>query len=183
MAVLDNNVYFIGGDLDNLRSDEVFRWNVESNTLSDFANLPQPRVGARGTIVNNDLYIFGGTDRLLTENEPYNSILKLSLDGSSEIETFEMNKGVTFTFVQKYQNLIYVAGRIDHETGSEATVGVFNTLDNTYRELQTNLTNESGFDTIHQMCVTNGKMYIVYGGFGTDNGGQLPEWEILVSDL
>ena len=100
-----------------------------------------------------------------------------------------MNQAIDFTFVQKFQNLIYVAGRIEVRDGSgtiigrESTIGVFNTLDNTYQELSTNLANASGFDTIHQMCIINGKMYIIYGNQGIDNGGQFNEWEVLVSDL
>mgnify|MGYP000695501368 FL=1 len=67
--------------------------------------------------------------------------------------------------------------------GRDSTIGVFNTSDNSFVELATNLTNDSDFDTIHQMCVFNDKMYIVYGNEGTDNGGQFNEWEVLVSDL
>jgi hypothetical protein len=33
------------------------------------------------------------------------------------------------------------------------------------------------------MCILNGKMYIIYGESGVDNGGQFNEWEVLVSDL
>ena len=92
-------------------------------------------------------------------------------------------------FVEKFQNLIYVAGQIytkdenNEIISNNPTVGVYNTLDNTYQELSTNLNNTSGFETIHQMCILNGKMYIIYGENGVDNGGQFNEWEVLVSDL
>mgnify|MGYP003310523480 FL=1 len=62
------------------------------------------------------------------------------------------------------------------------TIGVYDTSENTYQELSTNLTNTSGYDTIHQMCILNGKMYIIYGEnyYGID---EPKVWEVLVSDL
>lgn len=188
ISVLDNDAYIIGGDLNDVEGDKVFKWNLDSQTLTEFATLPEPKSGARGTIVNDNMYVFGGSETFFG-GTPTNTIYKVGLNNSSSIETFQMNQAIDFTFVQKFQNLIYVAGRIEVRDGSgatigrESTIGVFNTLDNTYQELTSNLTNASGFDTIHQMCIFNGKMYIIYGNEGTDNGGQFNEWEVLVSDL
>lgn len=188
ISVLDNDVYIIGGDLNDVEGDKIFKWNLNSQTLTEFATLPEPRSGARGTIVNDNMYVFGGSETFFG-GTPTNTIYKVDINNSSSIETFQMNQAINFTFVQKFQNLIYVAGRIEVRDGSgttigrESTIGVFNTLDNTYQELTSNLTNVSGFDTIHQMCIFNGKMYIVYGAGGTDNGGQFYEWEVLVSNL
>lgn len=188
ISVLDGNVYIIGGDVDNVESNQIFSWNIDSQTLDAFATLPEPKSGAGGTIVHDTMYVFGGTDTLFGDT-PTNTIYKLSINNPSDIETFRMNKAINFTFVRQFQNLIYVAGQIHikDESGTtvarESTIGVFNTLDHTYQELTTNLTNTSGFDTIHQMCIVNDKMYIIYGNQGTDTGGQFPEWDVLVSDL
>jgi hypothetical protein len=67
------------------------------------------------------------------------------------------------------------------ETGFNPIVGVYNTSNNTYQKLNTNLTNTSGLSTIHQMCIVNDKMYIIFGdrGESNDNG----QWDVLVSDL
>ncbi len=187
ISVLDDDAYLIGGDVSDVENNKIFKWNLESQTLTDFTTLPEPRSGARGTIVNDYMYVFGGSE--MGFGTGTNTIYKVSIDNPSSIETFQMNKDINFTFVQKFQNLIYVAGLINVTDssglliGRESTIGVFNTLDNTYQELASNLTNASGFDTIHQMCIFNGKMYIIYGNEGTDNGGQFNEWDVLVSDL
>ena len=189
ISVLDDDAYIIGGDLREVEDDKIFKWDINSETLSEFTTLPEEKNGARGTIVNDNLYVFGGSETLLGFGTPTNTIYKVSTNNPSQIETFQMNKAINFTFVQKYQNLIYVAGRIEvvdntgATTGREATIGVFNTIDNTYQELVTNLTNFSGFDTIHQMCILNGKMYVIYGNEGVNKGGQFPGWDVLVSDL
>ncbi|MCV6630326.1 MAG: hypothetical protein OIF50_10790 [Flavobacteriaceae bacterium] len=188
ISVLDNDAYIIGGDLNNEESDKVFKWNMDTKTLSEFATMPEPRSGARGTIVNDNLYVFGGSPEFFGDAAA-NTIYKINTKNPSEIESFQMNRPIHFTFVQKHQNLIYVAGRIeviDSEgtvIGREHSIGVFNTLDNSYQELTSNLTKTGDYDTIHQMCVFNGKMYVIYGGEGTDNGGQFNQWEVLVSDL
>jgi len=189
MAVLDNDAYIIGGDLTEIESNKIFKWNLESETLTEFATLPETKSGARATIVNNNLYVFGGGDKFLGL-VPSNKIHKIDISNGTQIDTFQMNKAMNYTFIQKYQHLIYVAGQIwtpndigGFENNIQTSVGVFNTIDNTYQELTTNLTNTTGGETIHQMCIFNGKMYIVYGDKGTDNGGQYPEWDVLVADL
>ncbi len=188
VAVLDGNIYIIGGDLNDVEGDKVFKWDTNTETLVEFATMPEARSGARGTIVDGYLYVFGGSTKLLG-NPAKKTIYKIEIANPTNIEAFEMNKEIDFTFVQKRQNLIYVAGRIEVRdndgmtTGRESTIGVFNTIDNTYTELNSNLTNSDGFETIHQMCVLNNKMYIIYGNEGVDKGGQFNEWEVLVSDL
>ncbi len=188
MSALNNDAYIIGGDLNDIDSNKIFKWSIDTQTLSEFATLPESKSGARGSIVNDNLFIFGGSEAYYGDT-PTNTIYKVNIENPSTIETFQMNQTIDFTFVQKFQNLIYVAGQILVKDGSgtiigrDSTIGVFNTSDNSFVELATNLTNDSDFDTIHQMCVFNDKMYIVYGNEGTDNGGQFNEWEVLVSDL
>lgn len=189
ISVLDEDVYIIGGDLDDLEGEKIFKWNLDSETLSDFTSLPVPRTGARATIVNNDMYVFGGGTAFAKNNNPSDSIFKIDVTNPSQIDVFKMNKVIDFTFVQKYQNLIYVAGKIEEKDaagdliGRTFTIGVFNTQDNTYQELATNLTNPNNTNSIHQMCVFNDKMYIIFGANGEDKGGDFREWEVLVSDL
>jgi len=186
MAVLDNDAYIVGGDLNEVESNKIFKWNLESETLTEFATLPETKSGARATFVNDHLYVFGGQEEF-GESVASDKIHKVALSDGSQIETFQMNKAMNYTFVQKHEHLIYVAGQIDIPSDAEfkveTTIGVFNTLDNTYQELATNLTNTTNQKTIHQMCIFNGKIYIVYGDKGTDNGGQFKEWDVLVADL
>ena len=145
--------------------------------------MPEARFYADGTIVNDNLYVFGGCPQFIPCNAS-TTAYKINISNPSNVETFEISQTINIAFVRRFQDLIYVAGQIftsdanDQTTAVNPTLGVYNTSDNTYQELSTNLTNTSGFDTIHQMCIVNGKMYIIYGG--QDNGGQ---WEVLVSDL
>ena len=187
-SVQGNDIFIIGGDLDEIEGDQVFRWNLETQTLDNFATLPEPRSGARSAIIDDNLYIFGGTTAFIS-GDPSNTIFRVNLNTPTQIDTFELDRNINFTWAHAYQNLIYLAGQIiiededGNQIGREATIGIFNTLDNTYQELDTNLTNPSGSDTIHQMCIFNNQMYIIYGNQGEDNGGQFNEWEVLVSDL
>ena len=185
-ADLDGDIYLIGGDLDELEANKVFKWSLDSQILTEFALLPLPRSGARGTILDGSMYVFGGSGTFF--GIPSNAIYKISMDDPFSIEAFPMNKVVNWTFAQKFKNLIYVAGRIEdtESVGSfekESTIGVFNTLDNTYKELETNLSNSSGLETIYQMCILNDKMYIIYGNNDANTSESFNEWEVLVSDL
>ena len=189
-TTLNDNVYIIGGDLNNIEAEKIFSWNIETNSLSDFSSLPEFKFGADGTIVNDNLYVFGGTITYPPSASPSSTTAyKINTNNPSNVETFQIEQAIDIAFVEKFQNFIYVAGQIytkdenNEVVSNNPTVGVYNTLDNTYQELSTNLNNTSGFETIHQMCILNGKMYIIYGENGVDNGGQFNEWEVLVSDL
>jgi hypothetical protein len=187
MTVLNDNAYIIGGDAGADEEEEakkIFRWNIDAETFSEFTSLPETIFRSGGTIVNDNLYVFGGCSDWYDTGTASTTAYKINMNNPSNVETFEIDKAIDVAFVRRFQNLIYVAGQtytFDENNQTSAVnpiVAVYNTSDNTYQELGTNLTNTSGFDTIHQMCIVNGKMYIIYGG--PDNGGQ---WEVLVSDL
>ena len=187
MTVLDDNAYIIGGAAGADEEEEakkIFRWNIDAETFSEFTSLPETRYGANGTIVDDNLYVIGGRSQFADYFTALTTAYKININNPSNVETFEIDQAINVAFVRRFQNLIYVAGQtytFDENNQTSAVnpiVAVYNTSDNTYQELGTNLTNTSGFDTIHQMCIVNGKMYIIYGG--QDNGGQ---WEVLVSDL
>ena len=182
VAVIENDMYIIGGDLDNIESDKIFKWNLSNQTLSEVATMPAPRSGARGTIVNNKLYIFGGTEEFAGEIA-FNSVYVYNLLTNSFENTLTMPKDINFTFVDRYQNLIYIAGRIDSNNNRDLFLGVLNTEDNTIQEITSNLDDSDEFSTIHAMCVFNNKMYVLYGGLGVDNGGQFLNWSIMTADL
>ena len=189
MTVLDDSAYLIGGDFGaEPEAEKILSWNIETETLSEFSSLPETRFNSGGTIVDDNLYVFGGST-IFSGGPSSTAVYKVDINNPSSIETFQIEQAIDNAFVQRFQNLIYVAGKINTtDANNEITavnpiVGVYNTLDNTYQELNTNLTNTSGLNTIHQMCIVNDKMYIIYGYQGVDNGGQFNEWEVLVSDL
>jgi hypothetical protein len=183
VAVQDNDMYVIGGDLNNTESNKIFKWSLTNESLTEVATMPEPRSGARGTIVNNKLYIFGGTEEF-TGNPAKNTIYVYDLVNGG-FDTLTMPEGLNFTHVDRFQNLIYVAGRIDadDDSGRDLYIGVLNTEDNSFQEITSNLDDSDQWSTIHTMCVFNGKMYVLYGGVGVDNGGTLLEWSVMAADL
>lgn len=204
ISVQDDAAYIIGGafipaSIDNsaiFEIDEaknIYKWDLQNQTSTLFATLPETRYGARGTIVNNKMYVFGGGQDFYDEN-PSNTIYIIDMDNPTDIETLYMDKPLSFSFVQKYENLIYVAGfkaNVEMEddvitvVGKETTIGVFNTLDNSFTELSHNLTKPSAHHSIHQMALFNDEMYIIYGGEYGDEilDSSYEEWIIYKADL
>ncbi|MDC7994020.1 Kelch repeat-containing protein [Altibacter sp. HG106] len=189
MAVQGDVAYIIGGDLNNppVNGNKVFGYDLTTQTTAEVATLPENRYGARASIVNDKLYIFGGTVDQFGETALNTLYIQDFASGSLTTET--MTTGAHYTFVDKFENLIYVAGQIDVRDGSGVIVGndyfigVYDTNTGTYEEIPTNLTSGTEFFTIHGMCIFNGNMYIIFGGVGEDNGGDFPEWEILSAPI
>ena len=185
MTELDGSAYLIGGGLNDF-PEKIYTWNIETETISDFTSLPQGLFQSGGTIVDDYLYIFGGTEAFGDPVPVSTTAYKISMNDPANIETFQLDKAIDVAFAQRVENLIYVAGQIISADANgnwvaiNPTIGVYDTYENTYQELSTNLTNTSGFDTIHQMCILNGKMYIIYG---TVDNNDIQQWEVLVSDL
>ena len=188
MTELDGNAYFIGGDfcVDEPEAEKIFTWNIENETLSEFWSLPENKYSAGTTIVGDNLYVFGGQSEFgVPAGINATTSYKVNINNPSNIEINQLDQVIDVAFARKYQNLIYIAGQIisadasGATTANNPTIGVYDTLENTYKELNTNLTNPSGFHTIHQMCILNGKMYIIY----SPSSSNIEQWEILVSDL
>lgn len=193
-AVQDDQVFLIGGALGNDDEAEenrkkILKFDLNTQSLSDFGTLPEPKSGARSVIVDDQIYIFGGSETLFGLS-PTKTIYKVSTIDGLITETFEMNTEVDFTYVKEDEHLIYVAGSKlfrdsnDLIIGREATLGVFNTVTKVYEEIPTNLSNVSGFETIHQMCILNDKMYIIYGDQDVGaSATSFETWNVLVADL
>jgi len=188
MAVQDNDIYIIGGSLADRQepipdsgiifcgddfADIIYKWDINTQTLTEFGTLLNRAYGSRGTIVNNNLYVFGGQE-YFTSGEIYDTIHIIDL-GTGEIDTQQLPSPIQFSFVDKIDSLIYVAGHNDIENadgvriGFDYTLGVFDTQTNTYTTLETNLVQENPFDTIHQICVFNDNLYVLWGSADTDN--------------
>ena len=189
VAVLDDDMYIVGGDLNNVESDKIFKWSITNQTLNEVATMPAARSGARATIVDGKLYIFGGTQEFFGQPAE-NSIFVYNLSTNSFEDTITMPQGLNFSFVDRYQNLIYVAGQIRLDNDNDGTIddiniyfGVLNTENNTFQELTSNLDDSDTLTAIHSMCVFNNKMFVIYGANGIDNGGQFLEWSIMSADL
>lgn len=189
-AVQGDVLYIIGGDLDNVASDKIFQYNLETEVLSDFALLPEPRFGARGTIINNKLYVFGGTTTF-AGSDAMNTLYIIDIE-TQQVTTETMPVSLNYSYVERFQNLIYVAGRMDlrddqgNNTGRDEFIGVYDTQDGRWTELTTNLSGTpDDFVSIHGMGLFNGKLYIIYDdGLDDDDNPDTPSPnDILVADL
>lgn len=188
MAISDDDAYIVGGDLDmdgdqNIEAEKIYKWNLDNQSLSYVTDLPEDRFGARSAIVNNKLYVFGGqTTFAPIEPDPRDTIFIYDLVNGS-INTEQMSPASEFTYVDKYENLIYVGGyqTILNSEGQiveyDISLGVYNTEDGTYQDLEHNLSQEE-FKIINGMCIYNGKLYVIYGSYI-----DAPNWQIMVSDL
>jgi len=196
MAVQNDDIYIIGGSLSNrnpitvinnecpIIANTIYKWNILTQTLTEFAFLPSPIFYGRGTIINNNLYVFGGRQYFLGEGEIYDTIYIVNLE-TGEVETQNLPFPIDTPFVDKYDSLIYVGGQTEitdadeTQIGYDFTLGVFDTQTNTYTTLDTNLTQENPFDTIHQMCIFNDALYILFGSQNNDNDpDELDTWDI-----
>ncbi|RMB63290.1 hypothetical protein EAX61_02550 [Dokdonia sinensis] len=189
-AVQGDILYIIGGGLDNVDPEKIFQYNLETGQLSDFVSLPEPRFGARGTIVNNKLYVFGGTTTF-GGSDAMNTLYIIDI-ATQQITTETMPVSLNYSYVERFQNLIYVAGRIDlrndegNNTGRDEFIGVYDTRDGSWTELTTNLTGtQDDFVSIHGMGLFNNRLYIIYDdGLDDDNNPDTPSPNnILVADL
>ena len=185
MTVLNGVAYFIGGEFEDV-GDKIYAWDIGTATITDFSTMLEAEFQSGVTIVDDYLYVFGGTSVFGDPSTVSTSAYKISMNDPANIETFQLDKALDVAFAQRVENLIYVAGQIitadanNNVVAINPIIGVYDTYENTFQELSTNLTNTSGFDTIHQMCILNGKMYIIYG---TIDNNDIQQWEVLVSDL
>ena len=186
-AVNNNSVYIIGGSLgDETLADRIYKYDIISETMTEFAVMPETRSGARAEIVNNKLYVFGGSKKFFTppaENEIYIYDLNTA---ALTIET--MPTAVDFTYAGRSGNLIYVAGNKftwDTTTSSsdeEPYLAVYDTDNGTYTELQTDLMSP-GKESIHAMAVFLNKIYIIYGKRETVDQGTFQTWQVMSASI
>lgn len=184
-AITDETIYLIGGDLDNDAS-AIYTYDIASDQTSFLISMPAPRFGARAEIVNNKLYAFGGTAEFFTPPAT-NTIFIYDME-SGAFNTENMPAGLSLSYTGKIENLIYVAGRIDTTnsegvlTNREPYLGVYDTSNGTFTELETNLESPT-LETIHSMAVFENKIYILYGQAEEVAEGEVQTWSILSADI
>lgn len=185
-AVADDTVYLVGGNiLFPSLADHIYKFDISTGAISQFAVMPEKRYGARAEIVNDKLYIFGGTETF-SAPPAENTIYVYDLHTAElTIETMPTNVDVTFT--GKLGRLIYVAGSIMIREGDTVIdenpyMAVYDTDSGTYTELETNLISWEK-ETIHAMAIFGDKMFILYGQKLAVQDGRLQEWTIRAADI
>ena len=182
----DTNTYIIGGyrvDTPTRENTKIHKLNINSGEVfEEIIDTPETMVGASGTVSNNKLYVFGGA---IFENltEGTNKIYIYPLDNSQNYEELSMSVTADVTFVQKYGDIILIAGHKGLYVGEKTSfVGKFDTTTNIFEEIDTNLDSEGGTKAIHQMIVKGDKMYLLFGQSGVAPSYQ-SGWSILSADL
>ena len=183
----DTNTYIIGGyrvDTPTRENRKIHKLNINSGELfEEIIETPETMVGASGAVLNNKLYVFGGaTYENLTEGT--NKIYIYPLDNSQNYEELSMSVTADVTFVQKYGDIILIAGHKGLYVGERTSfIGTFDTATNVFQEIDTNLNSEGGEKAIHQMIVKDDKIFILYGHPDDVIVGLESEWSILSADL
>jgi N-acetylneuraminic acid mutarotase len=183
----DTNTYIIGGyrvDTPTRENTKIHKLNINSGEVfEEIIDTPETMVGASGTVSNNKLYVFGGaTYENLTEGT--SKIYIYPLDNSQNYEELSMTVSADVTYVQKYGEIILIAGHKGLYGGERTSfVGTFDTATNVFQEIDTNLNSEGGEKAIHQMIVKDDKIFILYGHPDDVIVGLESEWSILSADL
>jgi hypothetical protein len=183
----DTNTYIIGGyrvDTPTRENTKIHKLNINSGELfEEIIETPETMVGASGAVLNNKLYVFGGAT-YENPTEGTNKIYIYHLDNSGIFGELSMSVTADVTFVQKYGDIILIAGHKGLYVGERTSfIGTFNTATNVFQEIDTNLNSEGGEKAIHQMIVKDDKIFILYGHPDDVIVGLESEWSILSADL
>ena len=191
-ASVNDDIYIVGGDLDELESDRIIKYNQVSGTISDVGLLPGPKTHAGAEIVDDKLYVFSGRQQFAANEtvETTSYIYDLTTGASS---SFDVPRPMMNTYASRFQNLIFVCGDVWEDNNGDGNVdnfeieiGVYDTSTNTYSQLEHDIDDSDAFSLVTAMTVFNGKMYVIYGDptQPSDPGnGEYQTWQILSANL
>jgi hypothetical protein len=179
----NNTTYIIGGDLTGNNSNKIYEWNPNNpQNFIEFTTLPEPRYGAGSAIINDKLYIFGGSTDNSLENST-DKIYVIPLGSPNVIQELSMNIALSETFVHKYNDNIIVCGETND---GHSIIGIFDTVSEQFEILEHNLSDINADYKIGQMTILNNKLYLVYGfvePLDPPGTGLNSEWTILSAQL
>lgn len=173
-TVVDEKVFLFGGDMSGLNdtdenpstANRIYEHDQVSGELKQIGTLPESRFWAHGEMVDGKLYVFGGRTGFVTTEGQDDIFVWDSTTGSTE--TKKLPGKLTRTFAARYGHLILVAGQRENQ-GTTAddwsittTFGYFNTQDETYHELPSNLAG-SGKQTVYGFTLVADTLYVLYG--------------------
>lgn len=191
-ASLDNNVYIVGGELEENIPSSLRRVNGNDGTIDVVTDLPSRKLHAGSEFVNNKLYIFSGREEFSNFNTitPTSYIYDLA---SGSFTSFEMPVALGNSHAARFQNLIYIIGDIQEDTDGNNNVnnhdiwmGVYNTLTDEITEISHNLDDSDNFSYVHSITIFNDNLYVVYGSKeNDDNDPDCPmvNWSIQTTSL
>jgi len=162
-AQMDGEIYVYGGDLNGIESNLIRKWDFASQSFTTIATMPTAKSYAGGEIVNGKLYVFGGQKEFL--NTLRDDIIYIYSIAENSFETLNLPEPLFRSFTAQVGSLIYVAGHIIDPTGFDSTdifFGVFDTTDNSFTEIEFNLS-DAGTGSIWALTAVGNDLYVVYG--------------------
>ncbi|MDW3192581.1 MAG: kelch repeat-containing protein [Cytophagales bacterium] len=157
----EDDLYIFGGDLNGEDSDKIKKWNPVDTTFQVVGTLPEPRFWTNGQVVNDHLYIFGGMQVFQGNDFAEDEIYKVDLQDFS-IESFRLPEDYNQVFTATIGTNIFVAGQVWKGEDIATRVGVFNTLDNSFREVTFNL-NDVDISSIYGLASVGNRLYAIHG--------------------
>lgn len=158
--IYEGELYIFGGDLRGEDADKIKKWNPSDGVFETVATLPEPRFWTNGQVVNDQLYIFGGQqtfDDSFGEDEIY--IVDLQ---DFSIESLSLPEDYNRTFTATIGTDIFIAGQVWKEGDITTRMGVFNTQDNSFREVTFNL-NDIDVSSVYGMASVRNRLYVIHG--------------------
>ncbi len=168
-TVVDNNIFLFGGNLQAV-ADDIYAHDQTTNTLSSVGKLPEQRFWAHGEIVDGKLFVFGGRQEFSSDIAE-DDILVWDVT-SGQKSSYKLPKPMHRTFASRYQHFIIVGGQreVINPTSNvgeiETSFGVFNTHDNTFTVLPSNLSG-LGKNSIFGLTTIDSTLYILYGSYNS----------------
>ncbi len=174
-ATFGNDIYITGSDFFKEElSDRIYKYDNNANQLEIITHMPSSKYFADAEIVDNKLYIFGGTpsfgNNFLT---PEDHIYIYDFDTETwEIEYLSIP--ILDTFSVRYGDLIYIGGYTFFDTDgdgdrdrTENYIGVYNTNNRTFTNIPLSL-NTTAYGSFKQITILNNKLYLLIGSDPND---------------
>ncbi|MEP0266536.1 hypothetical protein [Dokdonia sp.] len=172
----NDTIYAVGG-YGGYLSDQITVLSPSDASFLELGNMPSERALADVTVVDSDLYIFGGFYIDPTGNfSYYDSILKHDLATGDLLETIPLGVTLIDSYVSRKGELIYVAGRILLTNSSNGGIGetrryfgVYNTATETLQEID--IDNLLPTDRrIRGFAISENAMYFAFDEVNTSTG-------------
>ena len=169
-ALYNDQVYIWGGDINELNSDKIYRWNEDAQTFDQIGTLPGPTTWAQGEIVDGRIYIFGGREEF--ESQAAHDLIYIHDLESGITSTQRLPGPVPRTFTVNGDGVIYVAGQTwDTNPNTEDLdifFGIYSPGLGLFDEIPTNLSDE-GWLSVNAITRIEDKLYFLYGNAVSDN--------------
>ncbi len=150
-ATFGDNIYFFGGRISyNTYSNTLMVYDISSDSYTFLSVMPEPKE-TEGEIINGKLYIVGGYNGNVS-----NKINIYDIETDTWEDDYIMpNNGVSAHSVSKFEDKIFIIG----DYNNLDYLAYFNTSDNTFNELNSNLIRRRHASSV----VDNGFFYVMGG--------------------